>query len=132
MKDLVKKNKLIFNIARKAYVNFSYFKNKSILAKNKELAGAYQGQRCFVIGNGPSLNQLDLAKLKDEQVFACNLFYRHDLIETIRPDFYSMIEPILLDESFRRNLFPDIINGINTYAATNSQAKFFLNIQNKE
>lgn len=32
----------------------------------------HKGQRCFLIGNGPSLNQLDMPKLKNEITFGCN------------------------------------------------------------
>ena len=31
--------------------------------------------RCFVVGNGPSLNDLDLSLLKDEDCFSCNRIY---------------------------------------------------------
>ena len=34
--------------------------------------GAWKGQRCFVIGGGPSLNNVDLAYLKDELVIGVN------------------------------------------------------------
>lgn len=33
---------------------------------------AHLGQRCFIIGSGPSLNLQDLAPLKDELTFTCN------------------------------------------------------------
>ena len=36
-------------------MDFKNFKNK------------HEGKRCFVIGNGPSLNKLDMSKLKDEE-----------------------------------------------------------------
>jgi hypothetical protein len=35
----------------------------------------HRSQRCFVIGNGPSLNQTNLAKLKDEFTFGMNRIY---------------------------------------------------------
>lgn len=35
----------------------------------------YQGKRCFVIGNGPSLKNTDLSKLKDEYTFGMNRIY---------------------------------------------------------
>ena len=35
----------------------------------------YQGKRCFVIGNGPSLKNTDLTKLKDEYTFGMNRIY---------------------------------------------------------
>lgn len=31
--------------------------------------------RCFIIGNGPSLNETDLTKLKNETTFGCNRIY---------------------------------------------------------
>jgi hypothetical protein len=35
----------------------------------------YAGQRCFVVGNGPSLKQTDLSKLADEFTFGMNRIY---------------------------------------------------------
>lgn len=35
----------------------------------------YRGQRCFIIGNGPSLKNTDLSKLKDEYTFGLNRIY---------------------------------------------------------
>lgn len=39
------------------------------------LRGAHSGQRCFIIGNGPSLNKMDLTLLADEVTFGLNRFY---------------------------------------------------------
>lgn len=35
----------------------------------------HQGKRCFIIGNGPSLRQTDLSKLKNEFTFGLNRIY---------------------------------------------------------
>lgn len=35
----------------------------------------YDGQRCFVVGNGPSLNDIDMTLLKDEITFGSNRCY---------------------------------------------------------
>jgi hypothetical protein len=40
-----------------------------------ELKDIHRGQRCFIIGNGPSLKQTDLKKLKDEYTFGMNRIY---------------------------------------------------------
>jgi hypothetical protein len=41
----------------------------------------HRGKRCFIIGNGPSLNQLDLTLLKNEYTFGMNRIYLgfHDM-----------------------------------------------------
>ncbi len=36
---------------------------------------AYKGKRCFIIGNGPSLRQTDLSKLRHEFTFGLNRIY---------------------------------------------------------
>jgi len=40
-----------------------------------ELKDIHKGKRAFVIGNGPSLKQTDLSKLKNEITFCMNRFY---------------------------------------------------------
>lgn len=42
------------------------------LQRNKSLKKIYNGQRAFVIGNGPSLTLEDLDKMSKEITFACN------------------------------------------------------------
>ena len=38
-------------------------------------AGKHQGERCFVVGNGPSLNRIDMTKLSHEVTFGSNRCY---------------------------------------------------------
>lgn len=40
-----------------------------------ELKDIHKGQRCFIIGNGPSLNQTDISKLQGEYTFGMNRIY---------------------------------------------------------
>ncbi len=44
----------------------------SRLAQYKDI---HRGQRCFIIGNGPSLNNTDLTKLRGEYTFGLNRIY---------------------------------------------------------
>jgi len=41
----------------------------------QELHNSHTGERCFIIGNGPSLRQTDLAKLQGEFTFGLNRIY---------------------------------------------------------
>ena len=119
-------------MVRKTYIHYSYLKNKSVLDKNKELKNKHQGKRCFIIGNGPSINRQDLTKLNNEHVFVCNHFYLHKDLNIIKPSFYSLIEPIILNDRFRKKSFPRTIAMINSYASFNSDATFLFNIQYKK
>ena len=41
------------------------------------LKNLYKGRRCFIIGNGPSLNKIDFSLLRDEITIGCNgIFYK--------------------------------------------------------
>ncbi|GAG63175.1 unnamed protein product [marine sediment metagenome] len=105
---------------------------KSILDKNEELKDKYHGKRCFIIGNGPSINQQDLTKLADEYTFVCNTFYLHKQLNIIAPKFYLMREPIMLNNAlFPNDIFKEMMEKINFYASQNNNTKFFFNIQYK-
>jgi hypothetical protein len=41
----------------------------------RRLHNQYKGKRCFIIGNGPSLRQMDLSPLQDEITFGMNRIY---------------------------------------------------------
>jgi hypothetical protein len=65
---------------------------KRALRANARLRNAHRGQRCFILGNGPSLAQQDLTTLAGEHTFVVNQFIRHPLAELIDPTFYVMID----------------------------------------
>lgn len=52
-------------------------------AKNR-----HSGERCFVLGNGPSLNQIDISRLAGEVTFGVNGVY---LLEGFTPTYYVTI-----------------------------------------
>jgi hypothetical protein len=71
--------------------------NSKILA----LKDKYRGERCFIIGNGPSLNPEDLERLKGEYTFASNKIYKIFNNTNWRPTFYMVVDPIVLEENVK-------------------------------
>lgn len=64
----------------------------------KRFRGIHRGKRCFVMGNGPSLNKMDLDKLEGEYVFGCNsVFLLFDRIKW-RPSFYTCVDSRVLPD----------------------------------
>jgi hypothetical protein len=63
------------------------------------LHNTHRGQRCFFLGNGPSLNKLDLSLLERELVWASNRAYL--LFDRIswRPSFYVLKDPDVIKRS---------------------------------
>ena len=63
-----------------------------------QLKGKHKGERCFIIGNGPSLSADDLEKLMDETTFATNkIFLIFDKTQW-RPTYYVCEEDVLIAE----------------------------------
>lgn len=54
------------------------------------LKGTRQGRRCFVVGNGPSLNSDDLDLIKDEDSFSSNHIYKVFEQTDWRPRYYFL------------------------------------------
>jgi hypothetical protein len=87
---------------------------------------AYQGKRCFIIGNGPSLKQTDLSPLQGEYTFGMNRIYLlfpelgfptsfflsvNDLvIEQCAPDILALPVPKFLSWRSRDSIHPLLNN----------------------
>jgi len=83
------------------------------LNRNRKFYNIHSGERCFILGNGPSLKNIDFTKLEKEYVFTVNQANRN-------PDFYKLITNyhVWIDSSFfdAENIsedFLDIMKGIN-------------------
>lgn len=60
------------------------------------MRGRLSGRRCFVIGNGPSLNETDLSLLRDEWVIGLNRIYLHPSCATWRRWLHCCVNPHVL------------------------------------
>ena len=59
------------NLASWPSVNLHPWRRESIRRLSK-LENAHQGERAFVLGNGPSLNKIDISRLQTEKTFGLN------------------------------------------------------------
>ncbi len=66
---------------------------RSVLATNARLHGAYAGRRCFVLGNGPSLAKVDLQPLAGEVTVVMNAYNQHPAIRLWQPVVHCVAEP---------------------------------------
>ncbi|MBQ2753169.1 MAG: DUF115 domain-containing protein [Firmicutes bacterium] len=107
-KENIESNRLIrlclypfINIKRT--INKKRYKYTSDAEFIRGLKDSHEGERCFIIGNGPSLKIEDLDLLKDEFCFAFNrIFQVFDKTEW-RPDIYMCVD---------KNVFKDSCNDL--------------------
>jgi len=61
---------------------------RPLLARNREFRGRHAGQRCFILGTGPSINKMDLTPLSKEVCIALNSFHRHVDYARLAPQYH--------------------------------------------
>jgi len=66
--------------------------------KIRQFKNRHAGQRCFIIGNGPSLNKMNLQPLKDEITFGVNAIYLNYEKMGFRPTYYSVVDPNVAED----------------------------------
>ena len=90
------------------------------------LKDKYKGKRCFVIGNGPSLNSNDLEKLKDEFTFAANRIWLMFDKTLWRPSFYFCQDRQMIRGEYSRICDYDF----PVFLSYNSITEFSLEVEN--
>ena len=93
-------NNLISDYRNRNEYKLFYAKYKSDLRRlqiNADLKNKYEGKRCFIIGNGPSLNDMDLSLLKDEYTFTVNQFPRNKQFESVKTNFHLWADDRFFD-----------------------------------
>lgn len=66
---------------------------ENILLKNSRLKNIHAGKRCFLIGNGPSINGQDITLLKNEISIVVNSFFSHPDVKLINPPYWLIADP---------------------------------------
>jgi hypothetical protein len=90
--------------------------------RSSDFQDRFRGERCFIIGNGPSLRQMDLSPLRDEYTFGMNRIYLafddwgfktsflvavNDLVvEQCKEDFQGLSLPKFFSWRSRELLYP--------------------------
>lgn len=77
------------------YLNW-YYENVTQLNKFKN---SHQGEDCFIMGNGPSLNKMDLSKLKGHHVIGLNKIYLILEKQPIDFSFLVAVNPLVIEQS---------------------------------
>lgn len=101
MKESVKGYiKPVYNLGKQlAYGSGGWLRSRGILcnANFKELRSyrdCHKGERCFLIGTGPSLKPEDLDLIAGEKAFGCNMLYKLYDKTVWRPTYYCMTDRV--------------------------------------
>lgn len=63
-----------------------------ILKRNEKYKDIHSGERCFIIGNGPSVREMELSALKQEYVFTVNQFARSTQFNVVDSNYHIWVD----------------------------------------
>ena len=69
--------------------------SKASLSSYRDL---HQGERCFIIGNGPSLNKMDLSLIRDEYTFGMNRIYLLFPALGFQTSYYLSVNSLVIEQ----------------------------------
>lgn len=65
---------------------------RTMLNDNQKFRDKFKGERCFILGNGPSVKEQDLRLLQGEHIFCVNQCMRNPVILELEPEFYVCVD----------------------------------------
>ncbi len=93
----------ILGLVKRILVKISHLpqehRERKYQSKIKVFKDQFKGERCFIIGNGPSLKMDDLDKLANEYSFATNKVYYAFNSTVWRPTFYAVQDALVLEQT---------------------------------
>ena len=89
---------------------FNFSNDKKLSSENINFKNIHRDERCYIVGTGPSLKNVDLKFLDDEIVFGVNYLYKSKKAKCLKPKYY-----FLYDENFYKNNVEDTMEALSFY-----------------
>ncbi len=99
----------VYNLIQRIRFFTGRYAKKFHTDRNKVLKNIHRDERCFIVGNGPSIKNQDLVKLKTETTFFVNMFYKHEHFADIQPTYYVIVDPKLQNRVWPLSMLDEII-----------------------
>lgn len=117
----------IYNYKFEKYYRYNSYKLKKFKDINK-------GERCFIIGTGPSINNTNLSLLKNEIIFGVNTLYRGLSKFGITCDYYAVSDVKVWKRHFKNILDLDTVLFLSSYTGKEylSNLSFYQKFQKEE
>lgn len=98
-----KLDKMLYDTYNFVYDCIFYFnfKAKKHLNKNSNYKNIHAGERCFILGTGPSLKNVtteQIEVLKNEIVFGTNSLYKVDIVSSLTPKYYALLDNLYWEQ----------------------------------
>lgn len=107
----------IVTFCSKSVLDSFFYDLKKQISKRKMVSdhfmNIHKGERCFIIGNGPSLTMDDLQKLSEEYTFTVNSLYKSFPVLNYKPTYYFVMDRIMAYDFVRdKNELDNLLNHV--------------------
>lgn len=95
-----------------------YPKYRNVLTKNSVFKNKHKGERCFILGNGPSLNNINFSELSTEYIFTVNQLFKNPKFEELHTNYHIWSDPIFFDLFNEERMSKEYVNEfykVNTF-----------------
>ena len=78
----------ILSITRYIYCLFKKPRIFSLLISNRKIKNDLKNQKVFILTSGPSINKMDLSRIKGENIITVNRSFNHPLFSELKPLYH--------------------------------------------
>ena len=103
-------------------------KYQDIICANNKFHNIHCGEEIFIIGNGPSIKNTDLTKIRHARKMVVSNFYLHKDYDMIRPDYYCLAQ-FTYTSKFNENTAQEWLCEMGKRTGN---VQFFINISEKK
>lgn len=99
-----------YNILSEIVFGFDV-KSKKLVSRNALFKNLHEGERCFILGTGPSLRTLtenQVEKLRSEVVFGVNSLYKSSIASGLAPKYYTLIDNLYWESAGWSGAFSEV------------------------
>lgn len=82
----------LINIGCRLRAICDFIKYKKLIRRNAALKNVHRGETCYIVGNGPSVKNLDASLLKDKIIFTVNSMVTNELFDELQPKYHCVID----------------------------------------
>lgn len=101
---------------------------KELLNKNARFKGMHMGKRCFIIGNGPSISNIDFSLLKDEVTFSVNQLPRDSQFDKLYTTYHMWMDERFFNISENRPEDMELLDVMRKVNTSDNKPIVFYNI----
>lgn len=100
----------------------------NLISGNARYKDRHKGQRCFIVGNGPSLNLQDLSLLDGEAVFTCNRFIQSAQYHKFSSTYHLWMDYRFFSQDFNTKAGSHLLNIIKSAKTEKSDPEVFFDV----